>query len=367
MVARFGGDEFAVLLRDFRGPAEVAALANRLIASIGMPFVVDDHEIHVGASIGVAVSGNEASDVETVLSHADIALYRSKAEGRNTYRFFSEDMNQEIRLRVALTDELRAAIPSGQLFLMYQPQVTVQTGEIVGVESLVRWNHPRRGVLLPKDFLPVAESSGLMGALGRWVLREACRQGREWIDAGIPPHTISVNLCSEEFRSPSALDAAVVTVLNETGFPAELLELEITESTLINLSPEHGETIQRLRRLGVRFSLDDFGTGYSALNYLRRFPIDRIKIAREFVSEMASGTEAASIVRLILGLSRDIGSKAIAEGVETPDQLKLLSEWGCNEVQGYYFARPMPAQAVAALLSAGKIDRATGSVETFAA
>jgi diguanylate cyclase (GGDEF)-like protein/PAS domain S-box-containing protein len=359
MVARFGGDEFAVLLRDFRGSAEVAALANRLIASIGSPFIVDEQEVHVGVSIGVAVSDKESSDVQTVLSQADIALYRSKSEGRNTYRFFSENMNQEIRLRVALTDELRAAIPDGQLFLVYQPQVTVQGGQIVGVEALVRWNHPRRGILLPGDFFAVAEGSGLMGNLGRWVLREACRQGREWIDSGVQPCTISVNLGSEDFRSPRELETAVVTVLNETGFPANFLELEITEATLINFSVEHGESIQRLRGLGVRFSLDDFGTGYSALNYLRQFPIDRIKIAREFVAEMGSGTEAASIVRLILGLSRDIGSKAIAEGVETPDQLKMLSDWGCNEVQGYYFAHPMPAEAVASLLNAGTIAPAT--------
>ena len=242
-----------------------------------MPFLIDGNDIHIGASIGVAIYGEDAHDAETLLSHADIALYHAKEEGRQTCRFFSQAMNKEVRSRVALTIELRQAIPKGQLFLVYQPQVRVKGGRIIGVEALVRWRHPNRGVLAPACFLPVAETSGLIGPLNEWVLREACKQGRRWLDAGIGVGPISVNLATAQFKTPLELERTVLAILAETGLPPELLDLEITETTLINLSSENGEMIQRLRRAGIRFSLDDFGTGYSSLNYLRRFSIDRIK------------------------------------------------------------------------------------------
>jgi diguanylate cyclase (GGDEF)-like protein/PAS domain S-box-containing protein len=354
-VARFGGDEFAILLDAPREPAEIAALANRLIASISNPYSIDGNELHVGVSIGIAIYGEDACDAETLLSHADLALYRAKAEGRRTYRFFSEAMNQEVRSRVTLTEELRLAIPAGQLFLVYQPQVSATDGRIVGVEALVRWRNPRLGTLEPLSFLRAAETSGLMGALDEWVLREACRQCRQWIDAGIAPATVAVNLSTAQFNVPLELEKLVFAVLRETRLPPQFLELEITETTLINLSPQHGEVIQRLRRAGVRFSLDDFGTGYSSLDYLRRFSLDRIKIAREFISELTTSAKAASIVTLILGLARDLGNDVIAEGVETPEQLHLLQDLQCPEVQGFYFGRPMSTEAIAPLLTAGTI------------
>ena len=355
-VARFGGDEFAILLGDLREPAEVAALADRLIVSISRPFLIDGIENHVGVSIGVAIYSEDAGDAESLLSHADIALYRAKSEGRQTYRFFSEAMNEEVRLRVRLTDELRLAIPDGQLFLVYQPQVRIKGGRIIGVEALVRWQHPRHGILAPARFLPVAESSGLIGALGQWVLREACRQGRRWLDAGISPGTIAVNVSTTQFKVPLELEKVVFAVLTETGLPPHMLELEITETTLIELLTGQKEMVQRLRRAGIRFSLDDFGTGYSSLNYLRQFSVDRIKIAHEFIAELATSTEAAFIVKMILGLSRDFGNEAIAEGVETSEQLRLLQDWDCREVQGFYFSPPLSAEAIAPLLSAGMID-----------
>jgi len=366
-VSRFGGDEFATLLGDAQEPKEIAALANRIIGALSSPIVVDGNEIYVGASIGVSIYGEDAFDAETLLSHADIALYRAKAEGRQTYRFFSDAMNQEVRSRVKLTDELRLAIPKGELFLVYQPQVRAKGGVIIGVEALVRWRHPDRGIILPNVFLPVAESSGLIDALGHWVLREACRQGRQWIDAGITPGTISVNLSTSEFRTPFALERRVFSVLAETKLPPSLLELEITENTLISFSSEHEEVIERLRSAGVRFSLDDFGTGYSSLSYLRRFSIDRIKIARDFVVDLATSREAASIVKLILGLSRDFGNEVIAEGVETKEQLRLLQDLECSDVQGYYFSPPMSAAIIAPLLIAGKIVPSNAGTESFAA
>lgn len=215
--------------------------------------------------------------------------------------------------------------------------------------------------------MPAAESSGLIAPLGQWVLREACRQGREWIDAGIAPGTISVNLSSAQFKEPLELERLVFAILGETGLPPALLELEITESTLIALSPEHREIIQRLRNAGIRFSLDDFGTGYSSLNYLRQFSVDRIKIAREFVSELSNSAQAASIVKLILGLSREFGNEVIAEGVQTPEQFNLLRNWDCPDMQGFLFARPMSAEAVVPLLKAGMINTLTTRPSSFAA
>jgi diguanylate cyclase (GGDEF)-like protein/PAS domain S-box-containing protein len=355
MVARFGGDEFAILLGVQHEPEEVAALASRLIVTLSMPFPLDGNDVHVGVSIGVSTYGVDAQDAETLLSHADIALYRAKAEGRQTYRFFSPAMNTEVQSRVSLTTELRQAIPNGEIFLVYQPQVRVRDGRIIGVEALVRWHHPKRGVLMPDCFLPVADSSGLITPLSEWILGEACRQGRVWLDAGTTLGPISVNLASAQFKAPLELEKMVFAILRATGLPSNLLDLEITESTLINLSPGNGEMIQRMRQAGIRFSLDDFGTGYSSLNYLRRFSIDRIKIAKEFISELATSAEAASIVKLILALSRDFGKEVIAEGVETSEQFNLLQDWDCQNVQGFYFARPMSAEVIGPILKAGRI------------
>ena len=354
-VARFGGDEFAILIGSPREFDEIAGLANRLIRSINEAFLIDGDGVYVGASIGIETYGEDACDAETLLRHADIALYRAKAEGRGTYRFFSKAMNDEMRSRVTLSAELRSAISTTQLFLVYQPQVLANDGHIVGVEALIRWRHPRRGILLPASFLPVAESSGLMGELGQWVLREACQQGRQWIDEGIEPRTIAVNVSSAQFKGPFELEKSVLAVLTETGLPPHLLELEITETTIIGLSSEQLTMIQRLRCRGVKISLDDFGTGYSALNYLRLFSVDQIKIAREFTSALVTSAEAASIVKLIIDISRVFGNEVTAEGVETPEQLKLLRDWDCQKMQGFYFAPPMSGEAIVPLLSAGNI------------
>lgn len=366
-VARLGGDEFAVLLDDSHETEKVSVLAERLIASITKPFFIDGNEIHVGASIGVAIYGESANDAETLIAQADIALYRAKTEGRRTYRFHSEAMTEEVRSRVALTDDLRLAIAKSELFLVYQPQVKAKDGRIIGVEALVRWRHPKLGILPPSSFLPLAESSGIIGELGEWVLREACRQGRNWIDAGIGPGTIAVNLSTSQFKTPLELERIVFAALAESGLPPQLLELEITESTLMDLTPQHGDIIQRLRRAGIRFSLDDFGTGYSSLNYLRQFSVDRIKIAQEFISELATSAAAASIVKLMLGLSRDFGNEIIAEGVETPEQLSRLQALECADVQGFYFAPPMLADDIAPLLKIGVISPSRTSAAIFAA
>jgi EAL domain-containing protein (putative c-di-GMP-specific phosphodiesterase class I) len=264
-------------------------------------------------------------------------------------------MNAEVQSRIALTSELRVAIPAGQLRVVYQSQVRSSDGRIGGVEALVRWAHPDGRVLSPASFLPVAESSGLVVGLDRWVLREACRQGRQWMEAGVAPGVVCVNLSFAQFKQPLEFERYVLAILDESGLPATMLELEITESTFIGFSSEHRHMIQRLRGAGIRFALDDFGTGYSSLNYLRRFSVDRIKIAREFIADVAVSRDAAAIVKCILNLARDLGKGVIAEGVETLEQLKLLQDWDCPDIQGFYFSRPMTAEAIAPLLSAGAI------------
>ncbi|MFW6028010.1 MAG: EAL domain-containing protein [bacterium] len=354
-VFRLGGDGFAILLGDAGEPADVGAVAERLVAAVSDTFVVDDREIHVEASVGVAIAGDSARDPVALMSQAETALYRAKAEGRRTWRFHSEDMDAEVRERIAMTNELRAAIPGGELFVVYQPQVKASDGRIGGVEALVRWAHPERGVLSPASFLPVAQCSGLIVALDRWVLREACRQARRWIDAGFAPTIMCVNLSSAQFAQPLDLERCVLTTLEESGLAPSMLELEITESTFIGFSSEHRHMIQRLRGAGVRFALDDFGTGFSSLNYLRRFAVDRIKIAREFIVDLATCSDAAAIVKCILTLARDLGYEVIAEGVETSEQLQLLQGWACPDVQGFYFATPMTAEAASPLLSAGAL------------
>jgi len=256
---------------------------------------------------------------------------------------------------VALGTELHAALDGGQLFLLYQPQVAVASGRITGVEALLRWRHPRRGILTPELFIPVAERIGIMVKLGHWVLLQACRQAKTWFDAGGEPIRTSVNLSALQFQSPLALETDIAAILAETGLPPRLLELELTETILMNASREHSDLVPRFHRVGVTIAIDDFGTGYSSLEYLRRFPVDRIKIAQVFVLHLETIRGDVAIVKAIIGLARELGIKVIAEGVETREQLELLKGWGCAEAQGFYFARPLAAEDVTNLLSQGRL------------
>jgi diguanylate cyclase (GGDEF)-like protein/PAS domain S-box-containing protein len=354
-VARFGGDEFAIIMSAVGEPVVVAGLAEKLVAAIGSPYSVQGNIIVTSVSIGVAVCGPDDTDAEVLLSHADVALYRAKSEGRGAYRFFTEAMDRDVRARVSAASELREALRVGQLFLLYQPQIEIITGRIIGLEALVRWHHPERGVVGPDEFIGVAEKTGLIVALGRWVLGEACRQGKEWLDAGAAPISIAVNVSAWQFKMAPALEHDIASSLATSGFPPRSLELELTESGLMEASLEHRDALVRLRKTGIRFAIDDFGTGYSSLEYLRRYPADRVKIAQEFVRLIVSDPESAAIVKAIIGLSQDLGMVVIAEGVETSEQLELLKAWGCREVQGYYFARPLAAEDVWPLLQQGNI------------
>jgi predicted signal transduction protein with EAL and GGDEF domain len=294
-VARFGGDEFAVILIDSKGPSDAAGegdeilnaipaqncaatagdLAGNILKAFNEPFLVRNNEIRSGASVGIAVYGPDSTDAETILSHADVALYRAKQEGRGAFRFFTDAMDVEVRARFCLNTELREGIFSDQLFLVYQPQVAIDTGRVLGLEALVRWQHPTRGVVGPRHFIAEAERSGLIVPLERWVMREACRQIRQWLDAGIAVPSVAINLSGIDFKMPLELGNAISSILADFRLPPRLLEFELTESVLMTATREHDELLVRLRDRGHRIAIDDFGTGYSSLDYLRRYPADR--------------------------------------------------------------------------------------------
>ena len=358
IVARFGGDEFALIQTGIVDPADAAVLADKVLKAISEPYSIAGHQIRTGASIGIAVYGPEARDAGMLLSRADVALFRAKADGRGTYRFFTGAMDTEVQARVTLSAELRDAISSGQLFLMYQPQVDVDSGCIVGVEALCRWRHPTRGVVSPGEFIPVAEMSGLIVALGHWVLHEACRQMREWLDAGIAPPLVAVNVSAQQFKTPFELENDLAAMLVEAGLAPERIEIEITESVLMEASRNHNDALQRLRSTGLRIAIDDFGTGYSSLEYLGRFPVDRIKIAQSFILGLTPKSNNATIVKAATSLARDLGIDVVVEGVETAEQLALIRSWSGRKVQGYYFSKPLPADEATAMLKAGKINPA---------
>jgi diguanylate cyclase (GGDEF)-like protein/PAS domain S-box-containing protein len=355
-VARFGGDEFAVIAADIEEPSDAAILADALLRELARPYAIKGNDVRCGASIGIVVYGPDEPDAETLLAHADLALYRAKSEGRGRYRFFTDAMDSDVRARVTLSAELRLAIDSNVLFLLYQPQVDLKTRRITGLEALVRWRHPARGTLLPAQFLPVAETTGLGFALDRWVLREACRQARAWLDAGIAPPRVSVNLCAMQGKKPADLERDVAAALAEAGLPPDRIELELSDAMLREASPQFFATLLELHQRGTTFAADDFGTGISSLIHFRRLPIDRIKLAPSIVAQITTEPDIAAIVRTTIGLALEIGIMPVASGVETQEQLDLLTEWGCREAQGFHFAGPVSSVQVTPLLRAGTID-----------
>jgi diguanylate cyclase (GGDEF)-like protein/PAS domain S-box-containing protein len=354
-VARFGGDEFAIIVADVHESSDAALVADKVLKAMGAPFSIEGIDVQSGASIGIAIHGPDAPDAETLLSHADVALYRAKAEGRGTFRFFTDAMDTEVRARVTLGADLREAISSGQLFLVYQPQVDLETSRVVGLEALVRWRHPKRGLIMPGEFIQIAEKTGLITMLGHWVLHEACRQTKEWLDGGLVVPLISVNVSALQFKTPLALEADIAKTLAETLLPPELLELELTESVYMEASQDHDDVLLRLHEAGVRVAIDDFGTGYSSLDYLSRFPASRVKIAQSFMPGLTANSKSAVIVRAAIGLAHELGMDVIVEGVETAEQLELVRAWGARKIQGYYFSKPLSVGDAASVLRAGKI------------
>ncbi|MEY9362103.1 diguanylate cyclase (GGDEF)-like protein [Bradyrhizobium yuanmingense] len=344
-VARLGGDEFAVVQIGRSEEIAARSLAGRLVEVISAPYQIDDHQIVIGVSIGISLSPQDGSHPDELLKNADLALYRAKADGRGTYRFFETGMDARAQARRLLEMDLRAALQRDEFEVYYQPIREVASGRVVAFEALLRWNHPQRGLIAPISFIPLAEETGLIVQLGEFVLRSACADAATWPD----DVDVAVNLSPVQFKSPNLI-AAVTEALAISGLGARRLELEITESVLLQNSEATLTTLHELRAMGVRISLDDFGTGYSSLSYLRSFPFDKIKIDRSFVSELATREDSMAIIRAVTGLGRSLGIVTTAEGVENDAQLELLRREGCTQAQGYLFSKPRPASDVAIML-----------------
>ncbi len=352
MVARLGGDEFVVLLEDVPDTANVAVVAVKLIATLSSSLVIAGREVHVTASIGICTYPQDAHDMRTLMKFADIAMYRAKEQGRNTYQFYSEKFNVHSVERLTLESQLRGALDRDELVLHYQPVIDARSGRIIGMEALVRWQNPQSGLLPPAQFISIAEDTGLIVPIGAWVLRTACAQQRAWMELGLPPVSVAVNLSPRQFAHRYLVED-VEHVLQETQCDTRYLELEITESTVMHNAPHAIELLGKLKELGIRIAIDDFGTGYSSLSYLKRFPIDSLKIDRSFVADVPHDTGNTAITRAILAMAHSLGLKVIGEGVETSEQQKFLRENGCEEMQGYYFSPPVGLTEATALLTAG--------------
>ncbi|MEO7251796.1 MAG: EAL domain-containing protein [Arenimonas sp.] len=352
-VGRLGGDEFAVILvmRDGRNGAEI--LAAKIHDALRRPFEIKGHEVSITASIGITIYPDDASDLETLLKYADTAMYRDKLAGRDTSRFFTAQMNADVSARLDLEHALRKAVDNGEFVLHYQPKVLIGTGQVVGVEALLRWQRPEHGLVPPNEFIPILEDSGLIIPVGTWVLATACAQISHWRQAGIGLVQIAINVSGRQFTDGD-LVADVVKALADSGVAPDLLELELTESSLMADTERTIASLQQLKQLGVRTSIDDFGTGYSSLAYLRRFPIDKLKIDVAFVRGITSNADDAALAVAIVRMAHSLKLEVIAEGVETAEQLAFLSRHGCNQMQGYYFSRPLPGEGIEQLLREGR-------------
>ncbi|MBA2689328.1 MAG: EAL domain-containing protein [Burkholderiales bacterium] len=352
-VARLGGDEFVIMLSGLAQTEEVGNIANKLLAALAQPFAVEGNELHVTGSIGISVYPNDGGDSQTLLKRADTAMYRAKEEGGNQLRFYTAEMGVQAENRVTLENALRLALGRQELELHYQPKVDLRSGRIRGVEALIRWRHPEIGLILPDRFIPLAEESGLIVPIGEWVLRTACAQAKAWHEAGYAGLSMAVNLSARQFRQQD-VPALVRTILSDSGLAAPYLELELTESVLMQDSETVADALRELKEIGVMLSLDDFGTGYSSLSYLKRFPIDVVKIDRSFITDVTSNADSASLTRAIITMAQSLKMKTVAEGVETEDQLGFLNSNQCDAIQGYYFSRPLPNKQMVALLYEGK-------------
>jgi len=345
MVARVGGDEFAIV-QFGAGGEEADRLAERIVTALSVAYEIDGHAVAVGASVGISAAPADSDDADTLLKNADIALYRAKADGRGLHRFFEPEMAASIHLRRTLEADLRHALVAGEFQIYYQPLIDIESSRIVAAEALLRWFHPVRGSVPPIDFIPIAEETGLIAPIGEWVLREACREAASWSE----PIGVCVNLSPAQFRS-RALVPSVLSALAASGLAPQRLELEITESVLLAENHANLAVLHQLRSLGVCISMDDFGTGYSSLSYLRSFPFDKIKIDRSFVKELPDNQECGAIVRAVAGIGQCLGVATVAEGVETREQLTRLREEGCTQMQGFLFSRPAPAADMRRMLA----------------
>ncbi len=348
-VGRLGGDEFVVLLWEVRRAEDAAITAAKILEAVRKPHLIDEDELHVTGSIGIVTYPDDGTDAETLMKKVDLAMYHAKETGRDSYQFFKPEMNARAIERQSLEDSLRYALERQELVLHYQPKFNLATGEITGAEALIRWRHPQRGLIPPGQFITIAEDCGLIVPIGRWVLREACRQARAWQMAGLPPLCVAINISSVELRAPGFVSGVRAT-LQETGLEPRYLELELTQTVLIEDSRSVADVLTELKDIGVLLALDDFGTGYSNLSHLKRFPIDALKIDQSFVHDLTMDEDNAGIVTAVIGMGKSLHMRVVAEGVETRNQLEILQEYGCLQGQGYYFCRPVPAEEFGQLL-----------------
>jgi diguanylate cyclase (GGDEF)-like protein len=351
-VSRQGGDEFVVLLSEIESLENAETTVKRLLQVGSEPHAIDQHDLHVTSCIGVSIFPDDGLDAETLIKNADTAMYQAKENGRQSYQFFKPAMNVRAVERQSIEGSLRRALERQEFALHYQPKINLRTGEISGAEALIRWTHPTRGSVSPGQFIPVAEDCGLILQIGNWVLREACQQARIWLDAGLTLGRMGVNISAIEFRNENFL-GGVFAILNETGLDPTALELELTESVLMKRPDATSSVLQALRAKGVRVAVDDFGTGYSSLSYLQKFSIDALKIDQSFVRRITTAPGETTIVTAVISMARSLKLRVVAEGVETLKELEFLQAHHCDEAQGYYFSRPVPAGQFARLLQTG--------------
>jgi diguanylate cyclase (GGDEF)-like protein/PAS domain S-box-containing protein len=351
-VARLGGDEFLIMLTHVKDTSDAAVAAGRLMDAMTAEFVVEGHPLNVSCSIGISLFPGQGADCETLIKNADAAMYSAKGNGRNNFQFFTKEMNAQVIERLTLEGSLRSAIAKKQLFLMYQPQMDIATGAIIGLEALLRWQHPELGLVPPDKFIRIAENCGLIVPIGEWVLRTACRQAYQWQEEGLTPVSLAINVSAVQFRQ-EGFCALIKEVLHETGLPPQYLELELTESLLLANAEVTVSVLQELRAMGVTLAIDDFGTGYSSFSYLRQFHVSKLKIDRQFIRDVAVKPDDAAITAAIISMGNSMNLKVIAEGVENEAQMAFLRAHHCDAIQGFYFSKPLTADKAADKLRGG--------------
>lgn len=355
-VARFAGDEFAFLLDEIGGTKQVVDAIGTISEALKSPFNIDGHEVFVTASVGVSLFPVDGNNCQALLKNAGAALYRAKLSGGNNYQFYTADMHQQAAKRLSLEASLRRAIEHEEFVVHYQPRVAIDTLKIVGLEALVRWNHPQHGLVPPAEFIPLAEDTGLIVPIGEWILRTACSQNRLWQESGIEPLRVAVNISARQFQQKD-IDARIVQILDEADLSPECLELELTESSIMSNPDFAVEVLTRLKQMGVKISVDDFGTGFSSLSYLKKLPIDALKIDRAFVRDANTDPDDAALVMAVITLAHNLRLKVVAEGVETEEQLRFLQLLRCDEIQGFLFSRALPAPELETLFSVDGLAR----------
>ena len=356
VLVRLAGDEFTVMASDLRGAHDAQAVVAKVVEALRRPFSIAGQDVRASLSIGISMFPLDGDSFEVLLRHAEAAMRCAKDTAWGSYRFYATEMSEQLEDRLALRGELRRALELGQLELHYQPKVDIATNRVRSAEALIRWRHPTRGMIAPGMFIPVAEETGLIIGIGEWVLREACRQVRAWLDAGIAPVRVAVNLSAKQFRADDLVEI-VRSALRDAALDPAFLEVELTESSVMHDPEKSAATLQLLSEMGVHISIDDFGTGYSSLSHLRRFPLDKLKIDRSFVGELLSDQDGAAIVKAIISLAHSLRLRVVAEGVETLEQLQRLRELGCDQYQGYYCSPAVPAEAFARLVQHLRPDR----------